>query len=81
MKYGVFDTQDNCWLGDDRGPKLFDVLIVARVSAQVTATQLGWSSTRLEGRAYDDSGNVLKDEVQTKMTPAQALRKIERGAL
>lgn len=96
MKYGIFDTVDNCWLGDDRGPRLFAEgdrlpngqtvpsgmqLSLARISAQITSIQMGYSSGRLEARSYDDSGDTLKDEVPTLMTPAEALKRAMGGAL
>jgi hypothetical protein len=88
--YGIYDTQDDCWLGDDNGPRLYDRVIseklngmpqqlAARIAAQMTAVQLGYPQTRLIARVYDGSGTKLRDSVDTKMTAVEALRKLENG--
>ena len=90
MSWGVYDTQDECWLGDSNGPKLFDDVIMkgkkaipanelARIAAQLACVQMRWPPTRVVAREYDGSGTQQKDTVKTAMTPEKALRKAERG--
>ena len=79
MKYGIFDTQDHCWIGNDKGPKLFDEELLAQVAAQMTCAQLDWPLTRLRAKPYDGSGIQLKDEIKTKRTAVRALRLVEGG--
>ena len=79
MKYGIFDTQDKCWIGDDRGPKQYDEEIIARVAAQVYDTMMRNAPGRTRAKEYDGSANKLKDEVKPAMTPVQALDRLERG--
>jgi hypothetical protein len=88
VAYGLYDTWHNCWLGDENGPKLFTRAdsekmkrmpqeLMARISAQMTAVQLGWTPGRLQSREYHGDPLVKKDTVDTKMTAVEALRKIE----
>ena len=90
VKYGIYDTQDNCWLGDENGPKLFDrehelvkrglpQRTAAQIAAQMTAVQLGYPQTRLVALEFKTQELVLKDSVDTKMTAVEALRKLENG--
>lgn len=90
VAYGLYDTWHNCWLGDEFGPKLFTRAdsekckgmpqeTLARISAQMTAVQLGWTPGRLQSREYHGDAVVLKDTVDTKMSAVEALRKIENG--
>ena len=90
MKYGVFDTVDELWIGDDKGPKLFDTedprfgadaALFAQAAAQIANTQMGWPPTRLEARPYTLQAVHLRDEVHTKMGPKAALRRLEAGGL
>lgn len=95
IRYGIYDTLDHCWLGDTKGPSLLtegddvlghpmgadQVLMIARIRAQMTNVQMGYPSTRLIAKLYDESGTKLKDEITTKMTAEEALRAIEEGEL
>lgn len=77
--YGIYDTQDSCWLGDEHGPKLFEDFLVARVAAQVLDERLGNRPGRSKAREYGGGANRLRDEVQTKMSTLDALQRIEGG--
>ena len=82
--WGVWDTQDQCWLGTNAagtGPKVFDYLDVARVAAQLVGVQMGWPPKRTEARRYDGSGTKLKDELAMKMGTREALKKVQDGQL
>ena len=90
VKYGIYDTQDNCWLGDENGPRLYTLedskklkgmpqQLAARIAAQMTAVQLGYPQTRLVAREFKQEELVLRDSVDTKMTAVEALRKLENG--
>jgi hypothetical protein len=86
--YAIYDTQDNCWLGDETGPKLYDKalseklngmpqFLAARIAAQMTEVQVGYAPGRLQAREFHGDDLHLKDSVDTKMTAVQALRKLE----
>jgi hypothetical protein len=88
--YGLYDTQDNCWLGDETGPKLYTRELVeklnglplhtaARIAAQMIEVQLGYAPGRLQPREFNGENLVLKDEVPTLMTAEEALTRLEGG--
>ncbi len=77
--WGIYDTQDDSWLGDEQGPKLFEDEVLAKVSAQVTSAQLGGNPTRCRAREYDGSGTRYKGEHKTLRSAHEALKGIERG--
>lgn len=79
MKYGVYDTDDHCWIGTDQGPATFDDESLAMIAAQVTEVQLRWTLGRLRARPYDGTGTKVRDELTTALTPEQALKRIEDG--
>lgn len=78
-KYGLLDMVDNCWLGDETGPKLFDELWVARIAAQVADERLGYAPGRTRAIPYMEGPVRLKDQVDTKMSALEALQKLEDG--
>ena len=94
-RYGVFDTKDRVWLGSDAGPRLFsegevvnghvidadEAYLLARAAAQIADVQLRQAPGRTRAEEYTGDATVLKDEVAPAMTAAEALRRIERGAL
>jgi hypothetical protein len=79
--YGIYDTKDNVWLGDDFGPKRFDDFTIARIAAQVTEDQVFGSDLggRYVAKPIPDAERHLRDEVTTKRTPLQSLRRIENS--
>lgn len=80
MKYGLFDTRDNLWLGDDTGPMLYDEFNLAKISAEIQAVRLGWDTLRIEAREFPtDQPMNLRDEVRAKKSSVEALKLIEEG--
>lgn len=83
IKYGIYDVQDNCWLGtseEGTGPKTFDIKTLAKVASMIAAKRLGIPYTRLEVRpVYQGGAWSIKDELPTRMSTAKALRKLEDG--
>src|SRR5271163_2391180 len=90
VSYGIYDTQDNCWIGDDTGPKLFSressaeangmpQELMARIAAQMIGVQLGYALGRLQCVVFKGEELQMKDEVPTKMTAIEALIKLEEG--
>ena len=78
MTWGILDTKDNLWLGDDTGPKLFDDLMLARCAAQlweaqVLETDLGG---RYQAREFTGAGKI-RGEVEAKFSAHEALKNIE----
>jgi len=88
MKWGIYDTKDHCWLGDERGPKLFDdddpmhkgnAFPIARAAAELADIQMGWPPKRSVARRYDLTSVQKKDELPIKRTATEALRGKETG--
>lgn len=78
--YGIYDTKDNCWLGDDKGPKVYTDYTIARIAAQVVEDQVfGGLGMRLryEAREFKNQVVRLKDSVGTKRTFLESLQRIE----
>jgi hypothetical protein len=87
MQYwGIYDTVDHVWLGDDHGPKLFAVNaeepskahIAARLAAEVFDKQLGNDPGRCQAQEFPEHLQLrLKDEQKIRMSSYQALRELE----
>jgi len=86
--YGLYDTVDNCWLGTEMQPKLFTredsialnglpLPTLAQIAAQMAGVQLGYHPGRIQAREFHAGELTLKDEVPTKMTALEALKKLE----
>lgn len=86
MKWGLYDTVDLCWLGDEHGPKLFDegdplykgerdsCHLVARLAAEMADIQMGHRPHHTIARPYDGTGTKFKDEIPLKRTMEEAMR-------
>jgi len=90
VSYAIYDTQDNCWLGDETGPKVFTressieakgipQELLAKIAAQMWGVQLGYALGRLRALVFKEEDLQIKDEVLTKMTALEALKKMESG--
>jgi hypothetical protein len=88
--YGLYDTQDGCWLGDSTGPRVFTIQdsaeanglphrLLAQIAAQMVEVQLGYTPGRVRVREFTDENLQLRDEVQITMTSLEALIKLESG--
>jgi len=88
--YGIYDTQDDVWLGDKNGPQVYTRAdsekakglpheTLAKIAAQITGVQLGYAIGRLQAREYNAGDLRLRDEVPTKMSAVNALIRLENG--
>lgn len=77
--WGLLDTQDNVWMGDDAGPKIYTEYLLARVAAQMMDEQLGQKPGRTRALPYKGGATRLRDKVKTRMGALQALRNLEGG--
>jgi hypothetical protein len=88
--YGMYDTQDDCWIGDETGPRVFTIedsakcnglphRVMAQIAAQMAEVQLGYTPGRIQAREFNAENLRLRDSVDTKMTPLEALIKLESG--
>ena len=83
-RWGLYDTEDNCWMGDNEtytGPKLFEEYGLARIAAQVMDVQLRQQPGRTKATEFIEQPLRLRDKVNTKMDSLEALKGIESGKL
>jgi len=79
--YGVFDTKDNVWLGDEFGPKRFDDFAIARIAAQVAEMQAFGTDLlcRFQARPIPEADYSKRDDIPTRMGAEEALCRIENS--
>lgn len=80
MTWGIYDTVDGVWLGDESGPKTFDgpdAYMLARIAAQLMDERMRQPANRTVAKEYDPGPKRLHDSVTPKMTGLQALRRLE----
>lgn len=79
MLYGIYDTKDNVWLGNEKGPRVFEDFMLARVAAQLAEMQVFGSDLGClyQAKEIKDGKFLLRDEVKTKMSSLEALKRIE----
>lgn len=78
--WGVYDTLDKLWIGNDDGPVSYDDQTIARAAAQIiedmtTGTDLGG---RFVARAIPANTFRLRDEIAARHTATESIRRIER---
>src|SRR5271163_4588852 len=79
--YGVLDTKDNVWLGDEFGPKRFDDFVLARIAAQVAEMQAFGTDLlcRFQARPIGGENWRKRDDMPTRMGAEEALCRIENS--
>jgi hypothetical protein len=80
-RFGIFDTKDNVWMGNEQGPLVYEYLLLARVAAQVMECQVFGTDMRCRYKAkpIPESEFRHRDDIATKMSGVEALKKIEEG--
>lgn len=63
--WGVYDTKDRCWMGNNTGPVVYDDLDTAKLSATILNERFGYAA-RLMPKVYAENAKVKRDE-QTPM--------------
>jgi len=96
MRWGLYDTVDDCWLGrpEDSLPKTFgsedevngrplgdNARNVARIAAEIAARRAGWPPTRVIAKEFPAGPWREKDEIPLTSDTLTILRDIERGKL
>lgn len=77
--YGLYDTQDDCWLGDDQGPLFYEEEDVAKVGAQVLDVRLKQAPGRTRAKPFAEESLVKKDEKETFVGAEEAIAQLEKG--
>ena len=80
--WGIYDTQDNLWIGNADGPLTYEDHTLARIAAQVAEEALLGTdlAMRFQAREIPWRAWRLRDEVKLKHTPLEAIRRIEGRA-
>ncbi len=78
-RWGLLDTQDNVWIGNDTGPITFHDYAIARVAAQMCDVMLAQQPGRTRAVLFDGRNLRLRDCQKTAMSPEEALRRMESG--
>ena len=85
MKYGLYDTKDNVWLGDEKGPFIFDTneepLGQGRIRAAICDAQFEQRIGRTEARELTRGVYTHRDSVDIKRDALTALEMLEDGKL
>jgi hypothetical protein len=93
--WGIWDLREGIWLGTPEGPLTYsDAEItgpkgsvkksgkeLAEMARAIFGKRLNYPWTRLVTKIYDGTGTQHKDDVDTVMTGAEAIKQIEEGKL
>lgn len=81
MQYGLYDTEENAWMGTDEGPLLFDGEIdeLAHVRARMVDAQLVWPAGRTRPMEWVPQELHRKDEIPVKREALEAYIGLEEG--
>jgi hypothetical protein len=79
MKFGLYDSEDNVWMGNEDGPLLYGEERLAKVSAMVTDRCLHQPQGRTRAIPFDVKSVKLRDTVPLLETPVDAIAQIEEG--
>lgn len=81
MKYGVFDTKDEVWIGAEDGPALWDEEdeALAAVSALIVDKQLDQPMGRTRAMPYSEDTTHIRDYVEPVKDALTALVELEEG--
>jgi hypothetical protein len=77
-KWGIRDSCDFTWYGDDEGPVTYNDQRLAFLAAAIITKATGRKTQAIE---YDGGPKHLKDHIDMNMTPLEALKALERGEL
>lgn len=77
--YGLYDTQDDCWIGDDNGARTIDDHMLARAMAQIVECQMLGTDLggRIVAREIPEGPWTIKDEIPLKKSTLKAIQTIE----
>ena len=92
-RFGIWDTKDNCWLGNKEGPLLFDDdgtcpggkvepgngELMAKLAARVIDVQAHQSPGRCRERLFAERSVVYKDDIPVHCSSEKALEDLEAG--
>ena len=78
MKFGLWDTTGQAWLGQTSGPILYEDKELARAAAMVASEQLGYAVIAIPFNDKKLRRKLrIKDKVTPRMSAIEAIKKIE----
>ena len=89
FSWGVYDTQDDCWVGNASGPLLYtgtlegpviDGEYLARAAATIVNERMNCGS-RFRAKLFCGGPMRLKDEIEFKRSAEDAVKRIESRTL
>lgn len=78
-KWGLYDTKDKCWLGDNDGPKLYDDEKLATIACRVIDVQTKRPAGRTRARIFDEEFLQKKDDIEVFRSGEEAIERLESG--
>lgn len=78
-RFGIRDTRDNLWMGNDDGPHIYEDYFVAQVVAQMVEEMAGYGMGRCRAVPWDGGPARKRDDVKVLRDPLTALQRIEGG--
>ena len=89
--WGIWDTKDNLWLGDDDGPNLYQNETIkglsitgeklAIIAAQIASEMLSDDPLRVQPKIYNEEAVRKEDEIIARMNGAEAIKRLEEGEI
>lgn len=79
--FGIYDTKDNSWIGDNDGAWVYKEEVIAQIGARVMDYRLGLPAGQLRAKPMDPGVKTKKCDVEAKMSAEKALELLEGGAV
>lgn len=73
-QWGLWDTRDKCWIGQDSGPNRYAEHEVAQMAATIATEMAGHL---IQGKLFESDQFKYKDSVDLRFDGAEALRRME----
>lgn len=77
--YGLYDTKENCWLGNSEGPLQYEDEEIAQAAARILDVRLRNPAGRTRAMPFPDELLVKKDDVTPELSAEEAMRRLEEG--
>lgn len=75
-QWGLYDTTDKLWLGDEDGPAIYTDEVLAKLSAMIIDERMGWCD-RTKAVPFNCPHANLVDTVDFKRTGEEVLQELE----
>jgi hypothetical protein len=83
MSWGIYDTVDGLWMGNSEGPIAHEEEALAVIVGMMCAVKLGHPFSRYEAREIPKRSRPWRwrDTLKTEMSNAEAIDRLEKGAV